>query len=418
MKPARSSSSSGSARARPGSAGRLTPARLSPGDVLRVGAAGLRTRPARVLLSALGIAIGIATMVVGARHLVVAPGRAADRTLDRLGTNLLTVAPARTSSAGPGCPRSRPRWSGGSDRSRRRGATGDATAPVYRNDRVPAAQTGGIAGPRRRARPARHARRSGYGTGTWLNAATAAIRRWCSARGGRAARRRGPGGQVWIGGRWFTVIGILEPSPLAAEHRLLRPGRLGRPPASSWASTATRRPSTPVGRAVRRRGAGRCCRSTANPREPEEVERQPPVGRCSPPRRPPTGAFTGLLLGLGAVALLVGGVGVANTMVISVLERRREIGLRRSLGATRGQIADPVPRRVAAAAVLGGAAGRGPRRRPSPTASPPGGDWPAVLPAWALGGGLAATLLVGTVAGIYPAMRAAKMSPTLALSTT
>ena len=129
------------------------------------------------------------------------------------------------------------------------------------------------------------------------------------------------------------------------------------------------------------------------------------------------GAFTGLLIGIGAVALLVGGVGVANTMVISVLERRREIGLRRSLGATRGQVRIQFLVESLLLAVLGGGTGAAlgtavtyGLRRLAGTARR--------LPVWALGGGLAATLLVGTVAGIYPAMRAAKMSPTLALSTT
>ena len=78
-----------------GGAEELRPARLNPADTVRVGGAGLRTRPVRVLLSALGIAIGIAAMVsvVG----ISASSRAdLDRTLARLGTNLLTVAPGET----------------------------------------------------------------------------------------------------------------------------------------------------------------------------------------------------------------------------------------------------------------------------------------------------------------------------------
>ncbi len=126
--------------------------------------------------------------------------------------------------------------------------------------------------------------------------------------------------------------------------------------------------------------------------------------------------FTGLLLGLGAVALLVGGVGVANTMVISVLERRPEIGLRRSLGATRGQIRVQFLAESLLLSVLGGVTGvllgLGVTALYASTQG-----WPTVVPLWAAGGGLLATLLIGAVAGLYPAMRAARLSPTEALST-
>nr|WP_308201545.1 ATP-binding cassette domain-containing protein [Sphaerisporangium perillae] len=127
-------------------------------------------------------------------------------------------------------------------------------------------------------------------------------------------------------------------------------------------------------------------------------------------------AFTSLLLGVGAVALLVGGVGVANTMVISVLERRAEIGLRRSLGATRGQIRTQFLAESLLLSALGGTGGvlLG-------TGVTMGyalySGWPSVVPAWATIGGLAATLLIGAIAGLYPAIRASRLSPTEALST-
>lgn len=126
------------------------------------------------------------------------------------------------------------------------------------------------------------------------------------------------------------------------------------------------------------------------------------------------GAFTDLLLGLGGVALLVGGVGVANTMIISVLERRHEIGLRRSLGATRGQIRLQFVTESLLLSGLGGLAGVA-LGAVATYAFAASGGLPWVVPLWAVTGGFAATLLIGTVAGLYPAVRAARLSPTLAL---
>jgi hypothetical protein len=121
-----------------------------------------------------------------------------------------------------------------------------------------------------------------------------------------------------------------------------------------------------------------------------------------------------LLIGLGAVALVVGGVGVANTMIISVMERRTEIGLRRALGATRGYVRARFLAESMLLALLGGFAGvamgilitAGFAHHES---------WPALLPAWASTGAIGVTLAVGTAAGFYPAWRAARMPPTHAL---
>jgi putative ABC transport system permease protein len=153
--------------------------------------------------------------------------------------------------------------------------------------------------------------------------------------------------------------------------------------------------------------------ATANPEHPEEVEVSRPSDALAA-KQAANSALNGLLLGLGAVALLVGGIGVANTMVISVLERRAEIGLRRSLGATRGQIRLQFVAESLLLATLGGIAGAvlGIGVTSGYAAWR---DWPAVVPPWASAGGVAATILIGTVAGLYPAWRAARLSPTEAL---
>ncbi|MEH0985971.1 ABC transporter permease [Micromonospora sp. CPCC 205556] len=395
---------------------RLRPARLRPGDVLRVGGVGLRTRPLRAFLSALGIAIGIAAMiaVVG----ISSSSRAdLDRTLDALGTNLLTVSPGNTLFGDEAeLPTESVAMIGRIGPVTEVSATGQVPdAPVYRSDRIPAAETGGIA-----TRAARlelpHTVGAALASGTWLNEATA--RYPAVVLGSTAARRLGLGAagadvQVSIGGRWFTVVGILAPVPLAPE--LDASALVGWPAAATYLGfdghpttvyTRAREDQVEAVRAV--------LGATANPEAPNEVEVSRPSDALAAAEATDA-AFTGLLLGLGAVALLVGGVGVANTMVISVLERRAEIGLRRSLGATRGQVRVQFLAESLLLSALGGIGGvlLGILVTAGYAVSQ---DWPTVVPAWATFGGVAATLLIGGVAGLYPAVRAARLSPTEALT--
>ncbi|MEV0232526.1 ABC transporter permease [Nonomuraea sp. NPDC050786] len=392
------------------------PARMRPRDVMRVGAVGLRTRPLRAFLSALGIAIGIAAMVsvVG---LSSSSGAELDRTLSALGTNLLTVSSGTTITGDaaqmPEEAESMIERIGPVQAVSSIGRMGDVK--VYRSEQIPKAQTSGIS-----TYAARLDLPATVGAtlrnGTWLNPATE--RYPAAVLGSAAAQRLGVGSaspdtQVVVGGIRFTVVGVLNPVALATD---LDSGVLvGWPVAESrlgfdgHPTTLYTRSDEAKLEAVRQVLAG-----TANPEAPNEVDVSRPSDALAA-KQATSQAFANLLLGVGAVALLVGGVGVANTMVISVLERRAEIGLRRSLGATRGQIRTQFLAESLLLSALGGGGGilLG-------TGVTMGyalySGWPSVVPAWATLGGLAATLVIGAAAGLYPAIRASRLSPTEALS--
>jgi putative ABC transport system permease protein len=121
-----------------------------------------------------------------------------------------------------------------------------------------------------------------------------------------------------------------------------------------------------------------------------------------------------LFLGLGAVALLVGAIGVANIMVISVLERRSEIGLRRALGATKGHIRVQFLSEAILLALAGGISGIAVGALATAIYAHTKG-WAIVVPAQAWAGGIGAAVLIGALAGLWPALRAARLSPTQAL---
>ncbi|MEU8341355.1 ABC transporter permease [Spirillospora sp. NPDC048832] len=396
----------------------LRPARLGPGDVVKVGAVGLRTRPMRAFLSALGIAIGIAAMVavVG----VSSSSRAElDRALAALGTNLLTVSPGSTLTGEEAqLPLESERMVAHIAPVREVSAIGLLDdAKVYRSGKVPETETNGIA-----AYAARTGLRAATGAelsrGVWLTAATGEYP--AVVLGAKAAERLGighasPDVQVLVGGHRFTVIGILAPVPLAPE---LDTAALVGWPAARAVLGFDGHPTTIYTRSADAsvEDVRAVLGPTANPAAPNEVEVSRPSDALAA-RKAAGEAFTGLLLGLGAVALLVGGVGVANTMVISVLERRAEIGLRRSLGATRGQIRTQFLAESLLLSALGGLGGALIGALVTAGYALYQG-WPVVIPAWAVLGGVAATLVIGAAAGLYPAVRASRLSPTEALAAT
>ena len=392
------------------------PPRLRLADLARVASVGLRTRRVRAALSALGIAIGVAA-IVAVLGLSSSSQAGLLAEIDKLGTNLLTVTNGQTffgetaelPFAAPGMiarigPVEQVQY------------TGSTTVNVYRSPLIPSVNTNALA-----VQAASLGLPQTVGAtvaaGSYLNAATA--RDPVAVLGAAAAQRLGierlyPGERIWLGGMWFYLAGILDSAVLAPE--IDSSVLVGFPAAERYLGFDGH-PTTVYVRSVTSQTAAvqSVLGATANPEAPNEVDVSQPSAALTA-RADAQGALNSLFLGLGAVSLLVGAVGVANIMLIGVLERRSEIGLRRALGATKAQIRAQFLAEAILLALIGGAVGvtAGVVSTAIYAATK---HWQIAIPTTAWAGGLGAAVLIGAIAGLLPAVRAARMSPTEALRT-
>jgi putative ABC transport system permease protein len=375
---------------------------------------GLRTRKLRAALSALGIAIGVAA-IVAVLGLSASASAGLLNEISALGTNLLVVQSGQTLSGQTAeLPTAAPAMIGGIDGVTQVQQTGSVTGDVYSSPLIPAVDTNAIGIDTASLGLLRTVGTS-VAEGTYLNAATA--QEPVAVLGAATAQRLGidrvsAGERIWLDNMWFYVDGILNPAVLApdidsavlvgflAAERYL--GFDGHP-----STIYVRAQTSQVDAVYNLLGA------TANPENPSAVAVSQPSAALVA-QADAQGAFDDLFLGLGAVALLVGAVGVANIMIISVLERRSEIGLRRALGATKGHIRVQFLAEAVLLAFIGGAAGVGAGALSTAIYASTKHEL-VVIPAVAWGGGMGSAILIGAIAGLWPALRAARMSPTQAL---
>jgi putative ABC transport system permease protein len=395
------------------------PARLGPRDLAGLASIGLRTRKLRAGLSALGIAIGVAA-IVAVLGLAASSQAALLDQIARLGTNLLTVADGQTST---GATAELPKTAPGMI-SRLPGVTSVQDTgtvngvSVYKSPLIPPIDTNALTVDAATLNlPAVAGTSVAYGD--YLNAATA--RQPVAVLGAAAAQRLGidrirPGIRIWAGGQWLYVTGILNPDTYAPQ---IDSAVLVGFPAAEMYLHFDGHPSQIYVRTVDTQAAttrvDNLLAAQASPVNPSQVSVSQPSDALTA-QADAKGALDTLFLGLGAVALLVGAIGVANIMVISVLERRSEIGLRRALGATRGQIRIQFLAEAVMLSLAGGAAGVTIGAITTAVYARGHGETVVVPPqAWA--GGLTAAVIIGALAGLLPAIRAARLSPTQALWT-
>jgi putative ABC transport system permease protein len=394
----------------------ISPVNLTAGDMIRVASVGLRTRRLRATLSALGIAIGVAA-IVAVLGLSASSQAGLLAEISQLGTNLLEVTNGQTLFGGTAeLPKVAPAMIARIGPVTQMQFTGATSATAYRTPLIPAVNTNALTVDAS-SLGLPHAVGSSLYAGVYLNAATA--HEPVCVLGAAAAQRLGidriiPGERIWVGNMWFYVVGILNPAVLTPE--IDGSVLVGFPAAESYLGFDGH-PSTVYVRTANNEVTvvDSVLAATANPENPGNVDVSRPSDVLTA-QADAKGTFNDLFLGLGAVALLVGAVGVANIMVISVLERRSEIGLRRALGATKANVRAQFLSEAILLSLLGGAVGVGGGALATVIYASTKG-WAIDVPPVAWIGGFGAAIVIGAVAGLLPALRAARLSPTDALRT-
>jgi putative ABC transport system permease protein len=396
----------------------IAPSRLRPSDIVRSGVSALSTRKVRTLLSALGVSIGIAALV-GVLGLSSSSRADLDAQLNKLGTDMLTVEPGGALGGAGGDSTLDP---AAAPMIERIGAVGQVSSiqtidgyGARRSKFINEDQTGGITVTAVDL-DLIDTLRGSIADGRWLDTATAQYP--TTVLGKVAAERlgvtRADGSQtVQIGEQTYTVIGILDELPLAQD--LDRAAMIGKSAAERFFDVELS--PTKVYLRVTNTAAMDQLRAvlpnSANPQDPDQVTVSRPSDALEAQLAAET-AFTSLFLGLGAVALLVGGIGIANVMVIAVIERRGEIGLRRAIGATRPHISRQFLVEAVILSAFGGVAGVGLGAAATAIYAHTQA-WPTVIPPSAVVLGLGAAMAIGAIAGLFPAIRAARLAPTDAL---
>jgi len=395
----------------------IRPVRLAPLDVLSLGTIGLRIRRMRAVLSALGIAVGIATMVA-VTAIPESSSRALMNELAALGPNLLQVTPAadREEEERPSLPATSIAMVARIGPVTTVSAVANLNAVARRSDLTDPRDGSGLTV--LASRPDLLTVLEGRMlSGRFLDGGrfpTVVLGSVAAARLGiPAAPENGPPRQINVADSWFSVVGVLAPTPLSPE--------IDRSVLVSWeaARRVLRFDGNPTVLYLRARepaieSVRAVLPATVNPEQPSKVRVTLPSDALAA-KRATERTFSVLFVGLALVALLVGGIGVANTMVISVLERRSEIGLRRALGASRGQIRTQFLTESVVLSVLGGLTGLviGAAGAAGYAAHQ---HWPVVIPAGTVAAALGGAVLVGVIAGVYPSIRAARLTPTAALA--
>lgn len=395
-------------------------------DQLRVASVGLRSRPQRAALSALGIAIGTAA-IVGVLGLSASSQAGLLAEIDRLGTNMLAVEAGQSLTGAPvKLPTEAPARINHLEAVESLAHTALLEDDhVYRSSLIPKTNTGGLE-VRATSLDVLPVLRTDVAAGTWLNEGTA--QEPVAVLGSAAAQHLGIGRlyadqRIWLGDQWFNVVGILQPSTLHPE--IDSSALIGYPAAQTYldyldVSNDEKRTGSPSTIYVRSdpdhvAELQPLLTRTANPAAPGEVNVRQPSDALTA-RAAAARTFDSLFLGLGVVALIVGAVGVANIMIISVLERRSEIGLRRALGATRRQIRNQFLAESILLTLGGGSIGVIAGAAATAFYANSKG-WAIVIPSSAWVGGIVSAILIGAFAGLMPAIRASRMPPAVALRT-